>query len=133
MYLIRKETKESKKYFEETLDTQSIDVVPPPSVVWKIVKWVIPAIILGGLIYGGISHGSGALIELLKAWILPNAVFCLIGAILALAKPWTILASMFVSPLTSTTPVIGAGIVLGLLEAWLRKPTVSDCEDLAGQ
>lgn len=120
-----------KKYFEETLDTQSIDVVPPPSVIWKIVKWGIPAIILGGLIYGGISHGSGALIELLKAWILPNAVFCLIGAILALAKPWTILASMFVSPLTSTTPVIGAGIVLGLLEAWLRKPTVSDCEDLA--
>ena len=34
------------------------------------------------------------------------------------------------SPITSTTPVIGAGIVLGLLEAWLRKPTVADCEAL---
>jgi pheromone shutdown protein TraB len=40
------------------------------------------------------------------------------------------LAAIVVSPLTSTTPVIGAGIVLGLLEAWLRKPTVADCEDL---
>ena len=51
-------------------------------------------------------------------------------AIVALAHPITILAAIFVSPLTSTTPVIGAGIVLGLLEAWLRKPTVADCEDL---
>ena len=42
----------------------------------------------------------------------------------------TMLAAIFVSPVTSLIPVIGAGIVLGLLEAWLRKPTVADCEDL---
>ena len=119
-----------KKYFETAIDTNSLDVLPPPSLVWKIVKWLIPAVILGGLVYGGISHGSGAFMELLRAWILPNSVFCFLGAILALARPWTILASIFVSPLTSTTPVIGAGIVLGLLEAWLRKPTVADCEAL---
>lgn len=119
-----------KKYFDQDIDTDAINVVPPPSVIWKIVKWLIPAIILGGLVYGGYSHGSEAFMELIKAWILPNSVFCFIGALVALARPWTILASIFVSPLTSTTPVIGAGIVLGLLEAWLRKPTVADCEDL---
>ena len=119
-----------KKYFDQEIDTDKIDVVPPPSTVWKILKWLIPAIILGGLIYGGVTKGQGQFLELLQAWIIPNSVFGLLGALLALAHPLTILASIFVSPLTSTTPVIGAGIVLGLLEAWLRKPTVSDCEDL---
>ena len=85
---------------------------------------------MGGIAYGVYTRGSDTLSELLTAWILPNSVFCFILAVIALAHPLTILASIFVSPLTSTTPVIGAGIVLGLLEAWLRKPTVADCEDL---
>ena len=119
-----------KRYFEQDIDTEALDVIPPTSVIWTILKWLIPAIILGGLIYGGVTHGSGTLYEMLTAWIIPNSLFCFLLTAAALAKPLTLLASIFVSPLTSTTPVIGAGIVLGLLEAWLRKPTVADCEDL---
>jgi len=120
-----------KRYFDQDIDTAAIDVVPPPSIIWKLVKWIIPLVIVAGLVYGGYTHGQGALLDLLKAWVIPNSVFCFVFAILAFAHPLTILAAIVVSPITSTTPVIGAGIVLGLLEAWLRKPTVQDCENLA--
>ena len=118
------------KYFNTEVDTDELDQLPKPSIVWTLVKWLIPIILFGGIAYGLYSHGFDSLQQMLTAWILPNSLFCLLAAIIALAHPLTILAAIFVSPLTSTTPVIGAGIVLGLLEAWLRKPTVADCEDL---
>ena len=35
------------------------------------------------------------------------------------------------TPITSLNPTIGAGMVAGLVEAWLRKPTVADCQTVA--
>lgn len=119
-----------KKYYHEPIDTDELDRRPAPGIVWKLIKWLFPLIVIGGICIGVYNHGVDSLAEMLRAWILPNSVFCFITAVLALAHPLTILAAIIVSPLTSTTPVIGAGIVLGLLEAWLRKPTVADCEDL---
>ena len=119
-----------KRYFKEDIDTDELDKRPAPSIVWTLIKWLFPMIVIGGICIGVYHHGMDSLAEMLRAWILPNSVFCFLTAILALAHPLTILAAIVVSPLTSTTPVIGAGIVLGLLEAWLRKPTVADCEDL---
>ncbi len=119
-----------KRYFKDEIDIGELEQLPKPGIAWTLIKWGIPLIIIGGIVYGCYSHGMDSLQELLMAWILPNSFFCFILAILALAHPLTILAAIIVSPITSTTPVIGAGIVLGLLEAWLRKPTVADCEDL---
>lgn len=119
-----------KRYYKEAIDVEELNKLPKPGIIWPIVKWAIPAIIIGGIVYGCVTHGTDSLQELLTAWILPNSVLCFLTAILALAHPITILAAIIVSPITSTTPVIGAGIVLGLLEACLRKPTVADCEDL---
>lgn len=119
-----------QRYFKTEIDTQELDKLPKKGILVPILKWAIPLIIVGGIAYGVYTRGFDSLYEMLTAWILPNSVFCFLTAVLALAHPLTILASIFVSPLTSTTPVIGAGIVLGLLEAWLRRPKVEDCEDL---
>ena len=118
------------RYYHTEIDTKELEQMPKKGWLLPLLKWAIPLIIIGGIVYGVYTRGSGTLTEMLTAWILPNSVFCFITALIALAHPLTILAALFVSPLTSTTPVIGAGIVLGLLEAWLRKPTVADCEDL---
>ena len=118
------------RYYKEPIDTKELEKLPKPSVLWTLIKWLIPLVLIGGIAYGVCAHGTDTLEEMLMAWILPNSIVCFIFAILALAHPLTILASIIVSPITSTTPVIGAGIVLGLLEAWLRKPTVEDCENL---
>jgi pheromone shutdown-related protein TraB len=119
-----------QKYYHTEINTDAINVVPPPGKLGTFLKWLIPIILIGGIAYGVSTQGYDSLYELLTAWILPNSVFCFLMCILALAHPLTCLAGIIVSPITSTTPVIGAGIVLGLLEAWLRKPTVADCEDL---
>lgn len=120
-----------KKYFNDaSIDLWALEQIPKPGIAWKLVKWLIPVILIAGITYGVMQHGADSLQQLLVAWILPNSIFCLLTAILALAHPLVCLAAIVVSPITSTTPVIGAGIVLGLLEAILRKPTVADCEDL---
>ena len=34
------------------------------------------------------------------------------------------------SPITSLNPLLPSGVVVGLTEAWLRKPTVADAEKI---
>jgi pheromone shutdown protein TraB len=65
---------------------------------------------------------------MLYAWILPNAIFAGVLSIVALAHPLTVLTAFVASPITSLNPTIGAGMVAGLVEAYLRRPTVEDCE-----
>lgn len=120
-----------KNYFEQNIDTTKLDVVPPPSIFWKLFKWLFPVLIIGLLVYSIHKKDFGTATELMEAWVLPNSIFCLLGALLARSKPLTALLAILVSPITSLIPVIGAGMVLGLIEALLRKPTVTDCEDVA--
>jgi pheromone shutdown protein TraB len=93
-------------------------------------KWVIPVLIVGLLILGFFKGGARHSMESVYIWILVNGVFCAIGAALALAHPLTIAASFLGAPLTSLNPMIAAGWVAGLVQAWIKKPTVTDLEDL---
>ena len=51
-------------------------------------------------------------------------------AIVALAHPVTILATMAASPLTTLHPLVGVGVVAALVEVWFRRPSVGDFEAL---
>lgn len=119
-----------KKYFQTPIDTQALEQLPKPGLIWPMIKWVFPVLLLSTFAYAAFNSEFASLESLLIAWILPNSIFCALACIVAGAKPLTTLSSIFISPITSTTPVIGAGIVLGLLEAWLRKPNVEDCESV---
>ncbi|MFA5624740.1 MAG: TraB/GumN family protein [Bradymonadales bacterium] len=120
-----------KENFDKEIDLAPLEVIPPPSKVWTAIKWLFPVLLLASFVYGFHTKGSEGLENLLTAWILPNSIFCTLACLLVRAKPLSILAAFFVSPITSLTPIIGAGVVIGLLEAWLRKPTVEDCERIA--
>ena len=63
-------------------------------------------------------------------WVAANAILAGLGAIIALAHPATIISSMLAAPLTSLNPMIAAGWVSGLVEAFSRKPKVKDLETL---
>ena len=54
-----------------------------------------------------------------------------IGAAAAFAHPATVAAAFFVAPLTSLTPVIGAGYVLAFVQSWVQPPLVSEFESLS--
>jgi pheromone shutdown protein TraB len=116
---------------EEPVDRAALCVIPPPSTVSRVVKWIIPAIVLGAFYYGYTQHSGEEFRRMLYAWIIPNSVLAAVLTAIAGGKLLTILTALVASPITSLNPTIGAGMVAGLVEAWLRRPTVQDCEHLS--
>ncbi len=113
---------------ELPVDRDKLNVVPPPSLLGRVLPWLIPIAVLGAFYFGYSKHSGEGLTQMLYAWVLPNSIFATLFAILGRAKFLTVVTSFVASPITSLNPTIGAGIVAGLVEAWLRKPTVGDCK-----
>jgi len=84
------------------------------------------ALFILGFFMGGTHTGT----HMIKWWILANGVLACLGAIIAMGHPLTILSSFVAAPLTSLNPMIAAGWVSGLVEAFSRKPKVKDFENL---
>ncbi|MDY6791496.1 MAG: TraB/GumN family protein [Thermodesulfobacteriota bacterium] len=119
-----------KKYWNVNIDIEPLEQLPPKGKASGILKWMIPAVILmlfvAGFFYGGAATGK----EMIKYWLLANGVLAGLGAAIAFAHPLTILSSVLAAPLTSLNPLIAAGWVSGLVEAFSRKPRVRDIESL---
>lgn len=109
-------------------DVSSLECVPKKK--RNLWKWLVPlvflALVAGGFAYGGAARGY----EMLKWWLLSNAVFAALGAALALGHPITVLVAACASPVTSLNPALAAGWFAGLSEAYLRRPKVADFERL---
>ena len=119
-----------KKYLADnkTIDLDKLNQVPQAGNTVKILKWLIPAIIVFLFAAGFFMNGKDAGTDMIWIWIAANGIFAGIGAILALAHPVTIISSVLAAPLTSLNPMIAAGWVSGLVEAFTRKPKVKDFE-----
>ena len=59
-------------------------------------------------------------------WTAITAIGGALGALAAAAHPLSILAGALASPITPLHPVFASGMVSGLVEAWVRKPRVTD-------
>ena len=110
------------------VDRDAISVIPKPSPAGQIIGWLIPVIILGAFYFGWRHHQSESLIQMVRAWVLPTSIGCGVFSIVAMAHPLTLIAGILAAPLTTLNPLIGVGMVTALIEAWVRKPTVADCE-----
>ncbi|MDJ0830047.1 MAG: TraB/GumN family protein [Desulfobacterales bacterium] len=119
-----------KAYWQSNCDLQVLEEIPPKAQIGTVFKYLIPVAIIALIIYGFFHGGKDAGTDMIKWWIGVNAFLAGIGAIIALAHPFTILSSMLAAPLTSLNPMIAAGWVSGLVEAFLRKPKVIDFERL---
>lgn len=118
------------KQLGKDADLKKLAEIPGPSPWVGLLKWVIPLIMFGAFYVGYSKHQGEGLEQMLYAWVLPNAIFAGALSIVALAHPLTVLTAFVASPITSLNPTIGAGMVAGLVEAYLRKPTVEDCEGM---
>ncbi len=115
----------------ETIDLEPINEIPQASSAWKWVGWSIPVIIVGSLGLIAYTKGGDVAGKNLLFWIVANGVPTTIGAILALAHPITIISAFVAAPITSLTPVIGAGYVTAFVQAHFQPPLVRDFETLA--
>jgi pheromone shutdown-related protein TraB len=113
---------------ERTTNLEEIEKIPPTSNLTKIIGWSIPAIIIGSLVYIGFTKGSDAASENVIFWILANGIPSAIGVILALGHPLTVLSAFLAAPITSLTPVIGAGYVAAFVQLFVAPPIVKDFE-----
>ena len=106
-----------------------LDEKPPPSKTGYYVGWGIGLFILSMFGVGYIrSPELGA--ELILQWFVINGGLSALGAALAFAHPFSILAAFLAAPLTSLNPTIGAGMVVGIVESYIRKPKVADFESM---
>jgi len=119
-----------KRDWNETIDLNALDELPPKGKLFSFLKWGIPALVVGLIVLGFFYAGASAGTHMIKWWVLANSVFAGLGAAIALAHPLTILSAIVASPITSLNPMIAAGWVAGLVETLIGKPKVKDFENL---
>ncbi|MCP3901737.1 MAG: TraB/GumN family protein, partial [Desulfobacteraceae bacterium] len=122
-----------KKYIADNTgkSIEELNILPPPGKTGKILKWLIPAAVFGIFVAGFLMGGKNTGADMIWFWIAANGIFAGIGAIIALAHPYTIISAILAAPLTSLNPMIAAGWVSGLVEAFARKPKVKDFEAIS--
>ncbi len=129
-YLADSDIIDSDSIDSDPIDIDKLNQIPKAGNVGKILKWVIPTAILLLFVAGFLMGGKNAGTDMIWVWIAANGIFAGIGATIALAHPITIISSILAAPLTSLNPMIAAGWVSGLVEAFARKPKVKDLESI---
>ncbi len=107
---------------------EEINVIPPVSPIWKVLGWSIPAVILASIGVIAWNKGCDVAGDNIIYWILANGIPSSIGAMLALAHPLTIVSAFAAAPVTSLTPVIGAGYVTAFVQVLVQPPVVREFE-----
>jgi pheromone shutdown-related protein TraB len=110
-------------------ERRALELVPPKARWPRVLPWAIMALVLAGF-FIGFSRSPELGWELVLIWVTINGGLAALGALIARGHPLTILSAVVAAPLTSLNPTIAAGMVTGLVESWLRKPRVSDLENL---
>jgi pheromone shutdown-related protein TraB len=116
---------------EEGADVSELDTIPARTFLSKIAGWIIPAILAAIIILGFFRAGAGVSLSMILRWILWNGSLAALGAFIALGHPLSILVSFLGAPVATLNPFIGVGLFSGITEATLRKPRVSDAQNIS--
>ncbi len=115
---------------DREIDRAALDALPPPALWWKIAKWAIPLVFLAILVWFSQVRSGADFAKTMAAWIIPTSVGAGLFTAVAGGSPFSIAAAMLAAPIARVYPLIRTGIVVGVVEAWRRKPSVADCERL---
>jgi pheromone shutdown-related protein TraB len=118
-----------EKHIQQEKDLSPLMEIPSPSFLPKLFKWGVPILIVGLLCYGFVQEPERG-IENVYIWVLVNGISSAAGAAIALGHPLTIISAFLAAPLTSINPMMAAGFVAGIVQAYISKPTVRDFKDL---
>jgi pheromone shutdown-related protein TraB len=102
-----------------------LDRLPRPKRWPKILPWTLVALIVSGFVYG-FAQSPELGWHVVLDWVLINGGLSALGAGIAAAHPVTVATAFLAAPLTSLNPTVGAGMVTGAVELYLRKPRVGD-------
>ena len=116
---------------EKQPDVTELCFVPKPTVFSKIASWIIPGALIALVIAGFFKGGITKSVEMMLQWWITNGVLAALGSLLAMGHPLTILVSFLGAWFAAINPFIGIGVIAGIVQAWAKKPKVSDMENLS--
>ena len=117
-------------YNDLSIDVREIESIPEKKKSSKAIGWIIPIAILSMIIVSFFKNPSASLEEI-KQWVLYNGILAALFTALCKGNILTILTAFVAAPITSLNPLLAAGWFAGLTEANIRKPKVSDFENLS--
>lgn len=115
---------------DNSIDLNELEDTKSKGHIGTILKWGIPLAIIFMIAYTLFVNRDIGLAQI-KNWIAWNGTLSALGVLLALGHPLSILTAFIMAPITSLNPLLAAGWFAGLCEAFVRKPKVSDFEDIA--
>ncbi|WP_066639907.1 TraB/GumN family protein [Desulfolucanica intricata] len=119
-----------KKEIKKEHDLKELSRLPTNSRATKIIAWAIPVFIIALIAYSFITNPSVGTQQSIN-WVLWTGSFAALGAAIAFAHPLSILTAFVVAPISTLHPLIAAGWFAGLTQAYIRRPSVRDFENLA--
>ncbi|MFT4413955.1 TraB/GumN family protein [Fredinandcohnia humi] len=119
-----------KEEIKKDHDLKKLSQVPPKSKAPKIVGWAIPALIVAIIVFTFISNPEAGIQQTLSL-ILWTGSFSALGAAIALGHPLTIVAAFIAAPIGVMHPLIAAGWIAGFVQAFIKRPSVRDFENLS--
>ena len=119
-----------KEELKKDHDLAHLSQLPAKSKALKVVGWSIPLLILAVIVYTFIANPSAGVQQTIS-WVLWTGSFAALGTALAFGHPLTIISAFVVAPITTLHPLIAAGWFAGIVQAYIRRPSVRDFENLS--
>jgi pheromone shutdown-related protein TraB len=119
-----------RESFGKPVDRTVLEQIPPPSLLWRVLKWLVPALFLVALVWFWQTKDTTSFVEMLLAWLLPTSIGAGALTLVAGGSLLSVAAAVVVAPVAAIHPLLGTGMVVGVIEAWSRRPSVADCERL---
>lgn len=118
-----------KEEIKKEHDLKALNQIPPKSKIPKIIGWTIPVLIIALIAYTFIANPAAGQQQILS-WLLWNGGFSALGVIIGLGHPLAVVTAFVAAPITSLNPLIAAGWFAGFVQAFVKRPQVSDFENL---
>ncbi len=115
---------------ENVPDPGDLEIIPKGKGWGKAAGYIIPLLIVALIIYGIVANGWDQGVRTFIYWIIVNVGCTFVTTLISAAHPLNILACAITAPFFALNPVLGVGMLGGILEATLRKPKVKDFEKL---
>lgn len=114
----------------QPIDRAELDRIPPPALWWRIAKWAIPFAFLALLAYLATQMNAATFAKTMLAWIIPTSIGAGAATLLSGGSVFSVISAIIAAPIARLYPLVRTAVVVGIVEAWRRKPSVHDCERL---
>lgn len=111
-------------------DLQALTKTKPKSKTPQIIGWAIPVLIVALIAFTFFLNPAAGMDQAIS-WILWTGITAAIGAAAAMGHPLAILSAFLAAPITTLHPLLAAGWVSGIVQAYIKRPNVADFETLS--